>query len=60
VVTSFQTDANGEFKVKLPPGHYSITRQQKVAAVGSYGPFEVDVSSGKMATVHWECDSGLR
>ncbi len=60
VVASFQTDANGKFKVMLPPGHYTISRQQKAGAIGSFGPFEVDVSTGKLATVQWECDSGLR
>ncbi|HEY2711575.1 MAG TPA: SpaA isopeptide-forming pilin-related protein [Chthoniobacterales bacterium] len=60
VVASFQTDANGQFKVMLPPGHYTISRQQKATAIGSYGPFEADVSAGKLATVHWDCDSGLR
>lgn len=60
VVASFQTDANGGFTVMVPPGHYTITRQQKAAAVGSSGPFDVEVSAGKMSQVHWECDSGIR
>jgi hypothetical protein len=60
VVASFQTDAKGQFKVMLPSGHYTISRQQKAGAIGSYGPFEVDVSTGKMAAVQWDCDSGLR
>ncbi len=60
VITSFQTDAQGHFRVLLEPGHYRISRKDYTSAVGSYGPFEVEVSRGKMATVQWECDTGLR
>jgi hypothetical protein len=60
VITSFQTDAQGRFRVLLEPGHYTISRKDYTSAVGSYGPFEVEVSPGKMATVQWECDTGLR
>ena len=59
-VTSFETDNQGHFKVMLPPGHYSVTRQNYQGAVGHYGPFEVTVTEGKMATVQWQCDTGLR
>ena len=60
VITSFQTDAQGHFRVLLEPGHYTISRKDYTSAVGSYGPFEVEVSRGKMAAVRWECDTGLR
>ncbi len=60
VVTSFETDSQGHFKVMLPPGHYTVTRQNYQGAVGHYGPFEVTVTEGKMATVQWQCDTGLR
>jgi hypothetical protein len=60
VVSSFQTDAQGHFRVLLEPGHYTISRKDYTTAVGFYGPFEVEVSRGKMATVQWECDTGLR
>lgn len=60
VMTSFHTDDQGQFRLALKPGHYTISRKDWKAAVGSYGPFEVDVSQGKMTKVHWDCDTGLR
>jgi hypothetical protein len=60
VMTSFQTDDHGHFQVSLEPGHYTISRKDWKGAVGSYGPFEVDVSLGKMMKVEWNCDSGIR
>ncbi len=60
VITSFQTDAQGHFRVLLEPGHYTISRKDYTSAVGSYGPFAAEVSPGKMASVQWECDTGLR
>ncbi len=60
VIASLQTDAQGHFQVFLAPGHYTIMRKDFSSAIGSYGPFEVDVSPGKMASVQWTCDTGLR
>ena len=59
VVREFQTDDQGHFRVFLPPGHYTVSRKNP-QAIGSYGPFEVDVATGKMSSVNWKCDSGLR
>lgn len=58
-VASFQTDAQGHFQVSLGPGHYTVVKKEG-GAMGSYGPFEVDVAAGKMKTVEWKCDSGIR
>ncbi len=58
-VTSFTTDASGHFRVALPPGHYVVTREGPGAAIGHW-QFEVDVASGKMASVNWTGDSGMR
>jgi hypothetical protein len=58
-VTSFTTDAAGHFRVTLPPGHYVVTREEPGAAIGHWH-FEVDVASGKMASVNWTGDSGMR
>jgi hypothetical protein len=60
VIKSFQTDDRGEFRVELEPGHYTIARKDWKGAVGFYGPFEVEVTEGKMKKVEWKCDSGLR
>jgi hypothetical protein len=59
-VTSFTTDGEGRFRVSLPPGHYSVMRQKRAGGVGHFGPFDVDVAPGKMTTVEWKCDSGIR
>jgi hypothetical protein len=59
-VTSFKTDDQGRFQISLPPGHYTISRKDWKASVGSYGPFEVDVAAGQIKTVQWNCDTGMR
>jgi hypothetical protein len=59
-VASFQTDDQGRFRISLPPGHYTISRKDWKASIGSYGPFEVDVVAGKIKTVQWSCDTGIR
>lgn len=60
VIHTFETDEQGHFRVELKPGHYTIVRKDRSGAVGSYGPFEVDVTAGKMKSVAWKCDSGIR
>ncbi len=58
-VAAFTTDAEGHFHLTLPPGHYVVTREQNMGAIGHW-QFEVDVNAGKMAAVHWMADSGMR
>jgi Prealbumin-like fold domain len=60
VVATFTTDAEGMFRVPLVPGHYSVTRKDGRSGIGRYGPFEVDVTAGRMTKVEWRCDSGMR
>ena len=60
IVASFKTDDQGRFRVSLPAGHYTISRKDWNAKIGSYGPFEVDVAAGQMKVVQWDCDTGLR
>ncbi len=59
-VASFKTDDQGRFRILLPAGHYTISKKDGKAAVGRYGPFEVDVSAGEVKKVQWTCDSGMR
>jgi hypothetical protein len=59
-VASFTTDGNGHFRASLPPGHYKISLKGRKSSIGKFGPFQVDVSSGKVTNVQWECDSGIR
>jgi len=58
VATSFTTDEQGRFRVSLAPGHYTV--RVKEGRIRRCGPFSVDVGSGKMTTVEWRCDSGMR
>ena len=59
-VVSFTTDDQGRFRVSLPPGHYKVLLKGRKTTIGRFGPFEVDVATGKMTNVQWECDSGIR
>jgi len=58
-VTSFTTDSDGRFRLSLSPGHYVVSLAEK-RFPRPCGPFEVDVESGKMTSVEWHCDSGMR
>jgi hypothetical protein len=59
-VASFTTDDQGKFRVSLAPGHYTVSLKNRKGGIGHYGPVEVDVVAGKMTTVEWECDTGMR
>ena len=59
-VASFTTDGQGHFRTSVPPGHYKVSMQARKSSIGRFGPFEVDVVAGKMTSVQWECDSGIR
>ena len=58
-VASFTTDAEGRFHVSLPPGHYTVRREDPGARIGHW-QFEVEVVSGSIAKVNWSGDSGMR
>jgi hypothetical protein len=59
-VASFTTDDQGRFRVPLTPGHYTVSKEGKKHGIGHYGPFDVDVVAGRMTSVQWECDTGIR
>jgi hypothetical protein len=59
-VASFATDDQGHFRVPLAQGHYKVSMKGRKSSIGHFGPFEVDVVSGKMTNVQWNCDSGIR
>jgi hypothetical protein len=59
-VASFTTDEQGRFRSPVPPGHYKVSLKGRKSSIGRFGPFDVDVISGKMTNVQWECDSGIR
>jgi|SRR5713101_2301280 len=59
-VASFTTDDQGQFRVPLTPGHYTVSKEGKKHGIGHYGPFDVDVVPGQMTKVQWDCDTGIR
>ena len=59
-VTSLTTDAQGQFRIFLAPGHYTVSIKQRRGGIGRYGPFDVDVVAGQMTKVEWQCDTGMR
>lgn len=58
-VASFITNAEGQFRVSLPPGHYTVLREGPGARIGHWR-FQVEVVSGEIAKVTWTGDSGMR
>jgi hypothetical protein len=58
-VATFTTDGEGHFQIALPPGHYVIMREGAAPRIGRWR-FEADVVAGKMTTVNWTADSGMR
>jgi hypothetical protein len=59
IVASFETDANGRFRLPLAPGKYFVTKKDWNVRGGSYGPFEVEIIGGHVKKVEWTCDSGM-
>ena len=55
---SFTTDADGRFRVSLPPGHYTVAREN-AGRVGRWR-FEAEVRAGEVTKVEWMADSGMR
>ncbi len=57
-VSSFTTDADGRFRVALPPGRY-VVEKDPPTKIGRWR-FEAEVKPGEMTTVRWVGDSGMR
>ena len=58
-VASFTTDAEGRFRIRLAPGHYTVLREDPGARIGHWR-FETDVVARQMTKVQWTGDSGMR
>ncbi|MEO5722377.1 MAG: carboxypeptidase-like regulatory domain-containing protein [Chthoniobacterales bacterium] len=59
-VARFTTDAEGKYRVALPPGEYHVLARDQKHKFGGWGPFPVEVAADKMTTKNLDCDSGLR
>ncbi len=60
VVASFTTDKLGQFRVVLPPGHYTVQRKDWKSRVGFYGPFRIDIAKDELKKVSWDCQTGMQ
>ena len=61
VVTQFQTDETGHFKVELPPGTYTLNPQSSQnAAFPRAGIQQVTIQEGEFTQVVINFDSGIR
>ena len=58
-VASLTTDPEGRFRILLPPGHYTVMRDDPGARIGHWR-FEAEVKAGEMTNVRWTADSGMR
>lgn len=58
-VASLTTDSEGRFRILLPPGHYTVMRDDPGARIGHWR-FEAEVKAGEMTNVRWTADSGMR
>jgi hypothetical protein len=58
-IASLTTDAEGRFRIALPPGQYIVLRGDPGARVGHWR-FEAEVKPGEMTSVRWVADSGMR
>jgi hypothetical protein len=58
-IASLTTDAEGRFRIALPPGQYIVLRGDPGARVGHWR-FEADVKPGEVTSVRWVADSGMR
>jgi hypothetical protein len=58
-IASVTTDAEGRFRIALPPGQYIVLRGDPGARVGHWR-FEAEVKPGEMTSVRWVADSGMR
>lgn len=59
-VARFTTDAEGKYHVELPPGEYQVMARDQKHKFGGWGPFPVEVVTGKMTAKNFDCDTGLR
>ena len=60
IIASFQTDDHGRFRVSVPPGKSTVSKEGAKGRVGSCGPFVAEIIAGQITKVQWECDSGMR
>ena len=51
IVVTFRSNSDGEFELKLPPGHYTISQTENQRVGGSLNPTDVDVRKSRFTEV---------
>ena len=59
-VATFKTDDQGNFKVALPPGRYSIKIQERMMKARGCGVTDIEVTTTGYKKIELNCDIGLR
>ena len=59
-IRTFKTDAEGKFRVELPPGKYAIRIQQAMMKGRGCGLADIEVTGASFKKVRIDCDSGMR
>lgn len=59
-VAAGRSDADGTYRISLPPGSYTVVAQRVGAAFGSGKPVSVDVPAGTFVHLDLAVDSGIR
>ena len=59
-IMKFSSGPNGEFQIELPPGSYTIERDQGSEKYPRCDPTKVVVRPNKFSKVRITCDTGIR
>lgn len=59
VVATFTTDAEGHFRIAVPPGRYTVKMRGK-KKIGGCPDMPVEITAAGFAKVQWNCDTGMR
>jgi hypothetical protein len=59
-IKTVTTDAQGHFKIELPPGRYSVRTEKTGMRGRRCALIDVDVIAGEFKQVQLNCDTGMR
>jgi hypothetical protein len=59
-IKTVTTDAQGHFKIELPPGRYSLRTEKTGMRGRRCALVDIEVSAGEFKQVQLNCDTGMR